>query len=177
MVRTLGGDPLSLARPVARELHLIDSTAREPRLVAALETSIRDYISPQRFTTTLLAAFAFVGLALAAAGVFGVMRYWVASRTGEIGIRLALGAQRSDVLTLVFARAATAAIFGIAAGLAGAVALCKVLAAQLMGVGRSDPQMLAEASALIFAVALLAALIPAVRGSRVDPGEALRWRP
>ena len=174
LIRASVADPLSLAPPVRRELHATDPTAPQFRIVATLDAAVRDYVSPARFTTTLLAVFAAIGLALAAAGVYGVMRYWVASRTVEIGIRAALGAQRSNVLWLVLGRAATAAGAGTAGGLAGAIALRKVIATQLVGVSGADPVVLGSVAAVIFAVALLAAWAPARRASRIDPAEILR---
>jgi len=174
MVRASVADPLSLAPSVRRELHSIDATAPEFRIVARLDAAVLDYVSPERFTTTLLGIFAAIGLALAAAGVYGVMRYWVASRTGEIGIRVALGAERLNVLRLVLGRATIAAACGIAGGLAGAVALRKVMATQLVGVSAVDPVVLSVAAVVIFGVAVLAAWAPAQRASRIDPAEALR---
>lgn len=174
MIRSQVVDPLSLAALVRRELHAIDSTAPEFRIVATLDSAVHDYVSGERFTTGLSAVFAAIGLALAAAGVYGVMRYWVASRTGEIGIRMALGAQRSNVLALVLGRAALAATAGVVGGLLGAIALRKVIASQLIGVSATDPVVLGLMSAAILAVAMLAAWIPADRASRIDPAEVLR---
>ena len=174
MIRASVADPLSIAPTVRRELHTIDPAAPEIRIVANLDDAVRDYISPERFTTTLLAIFAAIGLALAAAGVYAVMRYWVASRTGEIGIRMALGAQRSNVLRLVLGRATIAATYGVVAGLAGAIAFRKVIATQLMGVNPADPLALGAAAAVLFAVSLLAAWTPARRAVQIDPAEALR---
>jgi putative ABC transport system permease protein len=174
MIRSSFGDPRSLAPPVRRELHAIDSTAPEFRIVAPLDVAIGDYVSPQRFTTVLLTAFAIIGIALASAGVYGVMSCWTASMTGEIGIRLALGAQPSHVARLVLRRATIAASFGVAGGLAGAVALRKVTATQLIGVSASDPVVLGCVALVLLGVALLAAWLPAVRASRIDPVEALR---
>ena len=173
MVRSAGVDPLSLAAPIRRELHAIDPTAPDIRIVAALDAAVHDF-SPQRFTTALLALFAAIGLALAAAGVYAVMRYWVVSRTGEIGIRMALGAERSNVVRLVLGRSAIAVAFGIAIGAGGAIALRKVMAAQLIGIGPADPAVVGAAAAFIFAVALLAAWFPARSAARIDPAEALR---
>ncbi len=174
MVRASVGDPLSLAPSLRRALHLIDPTAPEFRIVATLDAAVRDYVSPQRFTTTMLTIFAAIGLALAATGVYGVMRYWVASRTAEIGIRVALGAERSNVYWLVLGRAAGAGVLGVAGGLAGAVALRKVVATQLIGVSPADPVVLAVVGAVLFGVAVLAAWAPARRASRIDPAIALR---
>lgn len=174
MVRASVGDPLSLAPSIRQVLHGVDPTAPEFRIVAALDAAVRDYVSPERFTTTLMSIFAGIGLALAAAGVYGVMRYWVASRTGEIGIRMALGAKQWDVLRLVLGRSAIAAAAGVVGGLAGAVALRQVMATQLVGVDATDPAVLAVVAAVIFAVAVLAAWAPAQRASRINPSEALR---
>jgi len=174
MIRAALSDPMSLAPAVRRELHAIDATAPEFRIVAALDTAVKDYISPERFTTRLLAIFGTIGLTLAAAGVYGVMRYWVASRTGEIGIRMALGAQRANVLRIVLGRALTAACAGVAGGLAGAFALRKAIATQLVGVSAADPVVLSAAAAVLFAVAVIAAWAPARRASCIDPAEALR---
>jgi putative ABC transport system permease protein len=174
MIRSLAGDPQALAPSVRRELHSIDPTAPEARIVQALDLAIRDYVSPQRFTTVLLAVFAAIGLALAAAGVYGVMRCWTASMTGEIGIRLALGAQPSNVLRLVLGRATVTAAFGVAAGVVGAIALRKVMATQLIGVSAADPVVLGSVATVLFGVALLAGWLPAIRASRIDPLEALR---
>ena len=173
MIRAAVADPQSLAGPVRRELHAIDPAAPELRM-ANLAAEVLNYGSPQRFTTILLAAFAVIGLMLASAGVYGVMRYWVASRTGEIGIRVALGAQSGEVMWLVLGRGARAAAAGVVAGLAGAIALRKVMATQLISVSPVDPMVLGTVSTVIFAVALLAAWAPARRASRVDPAEALR---
>jgi len=173
MIRSSIADPRSLAPAVRRELQAIDPTAPESRMTT-LDAAVRAYVSPQRFTAALLAVFAAIGLALAAAGVYGVMRCWVASMTGEVGIRMALGAQPSNVLRLVLGRATTAAAFGVAAGLGGSVALRKVIAAQLIGVSAVDPLVLGLVAAVIFGVAVLAGWMPAVRASRIDPAEALR---
>src|SRR5262249_6065382 len=149
------------------QIHSVDPTVPEFRLVANLDDAVRDYVSPQRFTTRLMAVFAAIGLALAAAGVYGVMRDWVASRTGENGIRVALGAQGADVLGLVLGRAAWTGVAGIVGGLVGAVALRKAMASQLIGVSAVDPAVLGGVAAVIFAVAVLAAWAPARRATRV----------
>jgi putative ABC transport system permease protein len=174
MIRSFLGDPRSLAPSVRRQLHEIDPTAPEFRIAASLDAAVRDYVSPQRFTTVLMAVFALIGLALAGTGVYGVMRCWVASMTGEIGIRLALGAQPSNVLRLVLRRATSATAFGIAAGLAGAFALRKAIATQFIGVSAVDPFVLGLVAAVLFGVAGLASWMPAIRASRIDPAEALR---
>jgi putative ABC transport system permease protein len=102
------------------------------------------------------------------------MRYWVGSRTGEIGIRVALGAQRAHVLRLVLGRASAAAAIGVAGGLAGSLALRKVIATQLIGVSANDPLILTVVTLVLCATALVAAGAPARRAARIDPAEALR---
>jgi ABC-type antimicrobial peptide transport system permease subunit len=172
MVRT-NFDPLVLAEAVRRELRAALPQAPEFR-VDYLETAVRDYISPQRFTTTVLGIFAGLGLVLACVGVYGVMRYWVAVRVPEIGIRLALGARRTDVIFVVLRRAARAAIAGLAAGIAGSLALQRIIASQLYGVSPADPTILIAVSGLMGAVAIGAALVPAFWAARVNPIAALR---
>lgn len=174
MIRAASGQPLALAQAVRRELRAIDSTAAEARLVASLDAAVRDYVSPQRFTAGLLAFFAVAGLMLAAAGVYAVMRYWVASRTPEIGIRVALGAQRSDVVRLVLERAVTAAATGAAVGIGGALAMRKAMSAWVTGIDANDPVVVIGAAAFLLATATVAAWFPARRAASIQPAEALR---
>jgi ABC-type antimicrobial peptide transport system permease subunit len=172
MVRT-SISPLLLAEAVRRELRAALPQAPEFR-VNHLETAVRNYISPQRFTTVVLGIFAALGLALACVGVYGVMTYWVAVRVPELGIRLALGARRRDVISLVLTRAAKAAMAGLAAGIGASLALQRVIASQLHGVSPTDPAVLIAVSVLLGAVAIGAALMPAIWAARVDPMAALR---
>jgi putative ABC transport system permease protein len=111
---------------------------------------------------------------LAALGIYGVTRYWVGSRVPEIGVRVALGANRSDVLRLVLLRAALTAGIGIALGLAGAAALQRWIASQLYGVSPVDPAVLGWVSVAMALVALFAAFLPARWASKIDPVVALR---
>jgi ABC-type antimicrobial peptide transport system permease subunit len=142
--------------------------------VADLEQAVAAYISPQRFMTSMLGGFAAAGLLLAAVGVYGVMRYWVLARVGEMGIRAALGAQRSDVFRVVLIRAALTAVAGVMAGVAGALVLQRLIASQLHGVSPADPVVLAAVSLSTAAVALAAAAFPARFAARIDPLAALR---
>jgi ABC-type antimicrobial peptide transport system permease subunit len=166
-------DPLLLAEAVRRELRKALPNSPEFRF-SNLEIAVRDYISPQRFTTTVIGIFAIVGLILASVGVYSVMRYWVAIRVPEIGIRIALGANRRDVVSLILTRAARAAASGVAAGIAGAIVFRKAIASQLYGVSPTDPMVVIAVSALLGAVALTAALIPAIKATNIDPMTALR---
>ena len=166
-------DPLSLVTAVQREVRAVDPTAPEFR-VAGLERSVYDYVSPQRFSASILGFFAVLGLLLAGFGVYGVMRFWVTSRVPEIGVRLAIGAQRGDVLGLILGRALRTALIGLLAGLVGAIALQRVMANLLYGVSPTDPIVLASVAIVMAIAAGAAALGPAIWASRVDPVEALR---
>jgi predicted permease len=131
-------------------------------------------LSPQTPLATLIGVFGAVGLLLAAVGVYGVVAYLAAQRTREIGIRMALGAARRDVLALVMGRGAWLALLGIAAGGLGALALTRVLRSLLVGVAPGDPATYATVALLLAAVVLVASYIPARRAARVDPMVALR---
>jgi putative ABC transport system permease protein len=172
MIRT-AGDTMALADGVRGEIRQVDPNAGEIR-VADLEREVANYVSPQRFTTSLLGSFAALGLLLAAFGVYGVMRFWVSARIPEIGVRLALGAQPRDVVKLVVGRAAKTVLAGVAFGIGGAIALQRVIASQLHGVSATDPTVFAAVAAVVAIAALVAALAPARWAARVDPLAALR---
>src|SRR5262249_51961429 len=127
-----------------------------------------------RFTMTLSALFALVGLVMAALGVYGVMSFAVAQRTREIGIRLAVGASRQEILRLVLGKGLTLAAFGTALGLIGAVALTRFLRSLLVDLAPTDPATFAGTAALLVVVAILACYLPARRALSVDPTVALR---
>ena len=131
-------------------------------------------VAPRRFNMLLLGIFATVALVLAAVGLYGVMSYSVSRRTQEIGIRMALGASRSDVLRLVVRQGMTMTLIGLVLGLAGAFSLSRVMISLLHGVSPTDPLTFAGVSIVLLAVALLACLLPARRATRVDPLVALR---
>jgi ABC-type antimicrobial peptide transport system permease subunit len=122
----------------------------------------------------LLAVFAGAALVLATVGLYGVISYSVAQRTRELGIRLALGAQRRDVLRLVVHEGMRFVALGIGAGLAGAFALTRLMKSLLYGVGAADPATFAALTVVLGGVALVACLIPAFRATQVNPMEALR---
>jgi putative ABC transport system permease protein len=136
---------------------------------------IGDTLSERRFAMILLDAFAVVALLLASVGLYGVISYLVGQRTHEIGIRMALGAQRRNVLLLVLGQGMKMALGGVALGLVAALGLTRLLTKMLYGVSTTDPATFAVISLLLATVALLACFVPALRASKVDPLVALRY--
>jgi len=143
--------------------------------IATLQQLVSDSISRPRFYAVLLGVFAVVAVTLAAIGLYGVIAYSVARRTREIGIRMALGAARADVLSLVLGQTLALTVAGIVLGLAGAAALTRYLAGMLFGVTPLDPTTFAAVAVIFGAVAICAALMPARRATNVDPLIALRY--
>jgi len=129
----------------------------------------------RRWTMGLLAAFASLAVVLAAIGIYGVTGWLVGQRTREIGIRMALGADAAQVRAMVVRYSLKLGLAGTVLGLAGAFALRRVLASLVFDVSPSDPALYAAAAALLLAVAMAAAYLPARRASRIDPLLALRW--
>jgi putative ABC transport system permease protein len=168
------GAPLAIVRDVQRQVWAIDKDQPITR-VATLEEVVSASVAQRRFQAALLLLFAAVALALAVVGVYGVISYAVAQRTPEIGLRLALGAQRHDILSLTMARALRPILAGLAAGVAGALAASRLLTSLLFEVKPSDPATFVLVGALLGVVALGACLIPARRATRVDPMVALRY--
>ena len=142
--------------------------------ITTIDELISSTIAEPRFEARLLATFSLLALLLAAIGTYGVLAYDVAARTHEIGLRMALGAMRVDVMAVVLRRAARVAVTGVVLGVAGALALTRVLSKSLFEVKPNDPLTFASVAALVVAVSLLAALVPARRATRVDPLVALR---
>jgi len=168
-------DSAELIRMVREQVSAIDSD--QPIYNAKrMDELIASTISERRFAMILLAAFACVAMILAAIGIYGVMSYSVAQRSHEMGIRVALGAQGRDVLTLVVGHGLKLVVAGIAIGLAGAFALTRVISALLFGVSATDPLIFVVTSVLLTGVALAASFIPAHRATRVDPMVALRYK-
>ncbi|MEJ7809819.1 MAG: ABC transporter permease [Gemmatimonadaceae bacterium] len=166
-------DPAGLAPAVRREIGALDPEVALFN-VLTLEQALERSVWQPRLYTALLGIFAAVALVLAAIGLYGVVSYTVARRTHEIGLRMALGAQRRDVVRLVVGEGARLVAIGIAVGLAGALAVLRVLRAVLFGVSTTDPATFATVSVTLAAAALLASYIPARRAARVDPLVAMR---
>jgi predicted permease len=168
------GDPLRLANQVRAEVAALDN--RVPVLnISTLGLVIRSDVYEQQLAASVVGALGGMALVLAAIGLYGVISYTVVQRTREIGIRMALGAQRRDALRLVLWQGVRLAAIGIAAGLAGALAATRLLAKILYGVGPRDPVTFACVAVLMMAVALAASYIPARRATKVDPLVAVRY--
>ena len=166
-------DPQAVMGPVRRAVGEIDPGA----VVYAVQTMhgvIDDAFAARRLAMMLLAAFAALALGLACVGIYGAISYLVGDRTREIGVRMALGAQRGDVLRLVLGQGARMALLGVALGIVGALALTRLMASELYGVSAHDPLTFAAVAAMLILVALAACAAPARRAMRVDPMVALR---
>jgi putative ABC transport system permease protein len=143
--------------------------------VRPMDEIISGVTSAQRIAFLALDAFAFLALALAAIGIYGVTSYAVIQRIHEIGVRVALGAQRGDILRLVVVHGMKLASAGVLIGLLASLGLTRLMASLLFGVSATDPLTFAGVALLLFVVALLACYIPARRASKVDPIVALRY--
>jgi putative ABC transport system permease protein len=173
VVLRAGGDPLALAaavRGVVRELDPQIPVANLATMDEVLATSV----ARPRFITLLLAIFAAVALTLAAIGTYGVMAYAVAQRRQEIGIRMALGAQRSSVLAMVLQQGVGIALVGLVLGVAGSFALTRLLSSLLFNVSATDATAFVSAPLLLGLVAVFACFIPAQRATRTDPARVLK---
>jgi putative ABC transport system permease protein len=143
--------------------------------IASMKELMRDWTSTRRITLVLLAMFSGLALILAAIGIYGVISYGVALRTQEIGIRMALGAQKRDVLRMVMGQGAVLALTGVAIGVVAALALTQLLSRMLFSVSASDPVVFICVPVLLILVTLVACYIPAMRAMKVDPMVALRY--
>jgi putative ABC transport system permease protein len=173
LVRT-SGNPTRLLGPIQSEAKALDSQL--PLFnVKTMRQQINTSVWPQELGCGVLGAFGLLALLLAAVGIYGMMSFVVAQRTHEIGIRMALGAARRDVMKSVLVQALRLVLAGIAIGLVGALALTRFIASLLFGVKPTDPVTFVGVSLILTGVAVLASYIPARRAARVDPMVALRY--
>lgn len=172
-VRT-SSDPLGFAPALRRAVMELDGE-QPVSAVASMEQNLADSVATKRFSTTLLGIFAVLALLLATIGIYGVISFSVTRRTHEIGVRMALGARRADVLRMVVGQGTLLALIGVAIGLAAALALTRFIGSLLYGVQATDPLVFLGVSLLLTAVAALASYLPARRAARVDPMVALRY--
>jgi putative ABC transport system permease protein len=174
MVVRTAGDPLSMAATVEKEIHALDSNLPVAR-VQPMTQYFSEALARRRFSTLLLGIFGALALVLAAVGIYGVMAYSVAQRTHEIGIRVALGAQRNGILMLVVGQGLRFAFLGVVAGLSGAFVLTRWMASLLFGVTATDPVTFAAVTVVLMSIAVAACYVPARRAMKVDPMVALRY--
>jgi putative ABC transport system permease protein len=173
LLARVSSDPLTLVGPIRREIRSVDPTAAVYGLTTGTHL-VEKLGAGRRFQTGLLALFAMVALVLATIGLYGVMRYAVAQRTHEIGIRLALGASSADVLRLVIGQGMRLTLIGVATGLLASFALSRVMTQLLFGVSATDPATFAGVAVALMGAALLACYLPARRATKVDPLTSLR---
>jgi putative ABC transport system permease protein len=166
-------DPLAAVTTVRREISRIDPN-QPISDVRPMDARIHRSLSGRRFNTVLLAVFAGFALTLAAVGIYGIVAYSVSQRTHEIGVRLALGAQRRDVLAMVVSEGMTMTAIGTVAGIGAALALTRVMSSLLFGIGAADPITFTAIPIALLLVALAACYLPARRATRVEPVTALR---
>jgi putative ABC transport system permease protein len=166
-------NPLGLAGTVRERLHELD----RDQTISAVETMdelMDEQVGQRRLLLILLGSFAMMALLLVLMGIYGIIAYSVAQRSQEMGIRRALGAQRSDILRLVMGQSFRLALVGVAVGVAGALGLTRLMQSVLFRVSATDPATFAGVVVLFLCVALLASYVPARRATRIDPMKALR---
>lgn len=172
-VRT-AGDPVPLAPAIRQAVREVDSNLPVVGIRTQVEQA-NESLRIERLFARLLSFFGLLALLLAAIGLYGVMAYAAAQRTKEIGIRMALGAQRYDVLKLVLSQGMILTLIGVALGAAGALSLTRLMKSLLFGVSATDPVTFIAIALLLAAVALLASYVPARRATKIDPLVALRY--
>jgi putative ABC transport system permease protein len=167
-------EPLTLVAPAKRVVRSMDANLPVYE-VETMEDIISASVAPRRFTMLLLGIFAALALVLAAIGLYGVVAYSVARRTQEIGLRVAVGARRSDIFRLVVREGMGLSLIGAVVGTLGALALTQLFSSLLYGVGAKDPLTFSSVPVLLMAVAFIACTVPAMAATRVDPIQALRY--
>jgi putative ABC transport system permease protein len=185
----------SLAQNPSRLVTLLVKTSTDPMLMmAAIQSAVRQvekdapvygvttldaslgrFHAQRRFQTTLLIAFSLIALLLAAIGIYGLIRYSIATRKREIAVRMAVGAQGADILRMVLREGLSLSMVGLGVGLVGAAALGQLLSGLVFGVTPTDPITFVAVSALLTSVAVAACYFPARRAARIDPAAALKY--
>ncbi|MGH9830711.1 MAG: FtsX-like permease family protein, partial [Blastocatellia bacterium] len=173
VIRT-AAKPEAISREAIAEVRQLDPQLPAPA-TSTMDKIVAQSLAQPEFRAVLALIFAGVALSLAALGIYGVLSHAVAERTHEIGIRMALGASRTDVLKMVLGQGLALAVGGTAAGLCGAIAATRLVASLLFGVHPNDPVTLAAVTLFLATIALAACYIPAHRATRVDPSTALRY--
>jgi putative ABC transport system permease protein len=166
-------DPAAMSKSIAAAVHSVDPEIALGRL-RTLDQVKTESLGEDRYTMVLFASFALVALLLAAVGIYGLMAFAVAQRTNEIGLRLALGASRSNVIRLILQQASVLAAVGLAVGFGGAVLVGRTMRSTLYGVGAIDASVIVAVGGILFVTALFASYLPARRAAMIDPMEALR---
>jgi predicted permease len=172
-VARTSGDPAAVAGAIVRAIHEVDPTIPVYD-IRTMADRMSDSLARQRFATIMLGAFAVFALILAVVGVYGVMSHLVSQGTHDIGVRMALGAQRSRIIGMILRQGAELTAMGVVAGVIGAAALTRVMATLLFGIGAHDLVTFLTVPLLLSAIALVATYLPALRATRVDPVVALR---
>jgi putative ABC transport system permease protein len=167
------GDPAAYANQMRRAVQTIDPDQPIAN-VRTMDELISQSVGQRRLSMLLLSLFSGIALVLASVGIYGLMSYSVAQRSRELGVRIALGAARGDVLRLVLRQGMSLAITGIVIGVLSAFVLTRLIDSQLYGVRATDPATFAGVAALLGLTALVANLVPALRATRVDPAVVLR---
>jgi len=170
----VGADPLAFGRTVEKTIHELNADLVVFD-VTSLESSEQITSFPQRVAGTFVGAFGLLALVLAAVGIYGVTAYTTRQRTHEIGIRMALGAKKQDILRLVIGHGLRLTVIGVTLGLTASFALTRYLSSMLLGVTSTDALTFSSVAIVLCGVALLASFIPARRAMRVDPIVALRY--
>jgi putative ABC transport system permease protein len=174
VVRSTVEDPMTLLPGVKEAIRALDPEQPIAN-VRTYDEILDEDVVQRRLGASLVAAFAGLALLLASLGVYGILSYFVAQHTSEIGVRMALGASRRDIFSLVLGKGMGLAIAGVGLGLLGALALTRLVSSLLYGVGAADPATFAAAAGLLATLALLACYLPARRAIKVDPMVAIRY--
>jgi len=167
------GDPAATRAAISATIHELDRSVPVYQ-ASTLEEYLSKSAAQPRFQTFLLSCFAVIALALAAIGLYGLLSYMVVQRTLEIGVRMALGAQRGDVLRMIVLRGLTLALVGVGLGMAASAALTRLISGMLFEVRPTDPLTFLATAAMLLLISVAASSAPAIRASRLDPMETLR---